>query len=308
MHWCVLDSECLDYTELLNILVTDVKGEYLAKKTENSKVLVKLLDTDVEKFDDYGCPEFILLLIVKEMKKSGFLRTTHWGIRLHFTVQSAREKWLLTDQGSIWVCKLCNLKWIISIYVYKSFENSQFFCRTPYWVNEHMSQMIDQEEIFELSKNVFEGKNQKKNRGFVRENLFQIFDYLFVHTFCHFVDYLRLFLESLSLENLWRIICLSKNSVWCSRIQFTTLTKTMNSLVSTKNREFLSLVGPPETGKCNWFLLVQIGTVEQNFDKLFLPTLPATLYCYAKTSWKFRVCPFKVGTLNLNIRWGKTVH
>ena len=47
-----------------------------------------------------------------------------------------------------------------------------------------------------------------------------------------------------------------------------TLTKAMNNLISTKNRVFISLVGPSETGKSqliyNW---LQIGTFQPNFDK-----------------------------------------
>ena len=44
----------------------------------------------------------------------------------------------------------------------------------------------------------------------------------------------------------------------------------MNKLISTKNRVFISLVGPFETGKsqpiCNW---LKIGTFHPKFDKLY---------------------------------------
>ena len=53
------------------------------------------------------------------------------------------------------------------------------------------------------------------------------------------------------------------------RIHFT-LTKTMNKLISTKNRVFFSLVGPSETGKLqlfhNW---LKIGTFQPKFDKIY---------------------------------------
>ena len=62
MHGSVLNKERLDYTELLSILVTDVKGEYLAKRTKNGKVLVNWIDTEVEKIDDYGCPRIRLIV------------------------------------------------------------------------------------------------------------------------------------------------------------------------------------------------------------------------------------------------------
>ena len=56
----------------------------------------------------------------------------------------------------------------------------------------------------------------------------------------------------------------------CGRIHFT-LTKAMNKLISTKNRVFISLVGPSETGKSqlvyNW---LKVGTFQPNFDKIYL--------------------------------------
>ena len=49
-----------------------------------------------------------------------------------------------------------------------------------------------------------------------------------------------------------------------------TLTKAMNNLISTKNRVFISLVGPSETGKSqliyNW---LKIGTFQAKFDKIY---------------------------------------
>ena len=55
----------------------------------------------------------------------------------------------------------------------------------------------------------------------------------------------------------------------CGRIHFT-LTKAMNKLFSTKNRVFISLVGPSETGKSqliyNW---LKVGTLQQKFDKIY---------------------------------------
>ena len=56
----------------------------------------------------------------------------------------------------------------------------------------------------------------------------------------------------------------------CGRIHFT-LAKIMNKLISTKNRVFISLVGPSETGKSqliyNW---LKIGTFQVKFDKIYL--------------------------------------
>ena len=49
-----------------------------------------------------------------------------------------------------------------------------------------------------------------------------------------------------------------------------TLTKNMNKLISTKNRVFISLVGPSKTGKWQLFYnWLNIGTFQPNFDKIY---------------------------------------
>ena len=60
----------------------------------------------------------------------------------------------------------------------------------------------------------------------------------------------------------------------------------MNKLISTKNRVFISLVGPSETGKLqriyNW---LKIGTFQAKFDKIYffinIPNL-FTMLCKRK--------------------------
>ena len=77
-------------------------------------------------------------------------------------------------------------------------------------------------------------------------------------------------LENSPLKNLRRINCLGWNFVQCGRIYFT-LTKIVNKLISTKNRVFISLVGPSEARKTqllyNW---LKIGTFQAKFDKIYL--------------------------------------
>ena len=76
-------------------------------------------------------------------------------------------------------------------------------------------------------------------------------------------------LENSPLKNLWRINCLVWSFVQCGRILFT-LTKAMNTLISTKNRVVISLVGPFEKGKSqfiyNW---LKIGTIQPKFDEIY---------------------------------------
>ena len=62
--WCTRNlqgimwkSDCLDNSELPNILPKDTKPEYFAKGTEKSKILGNLMDKEVENLDDHGCPK-----------------------------------------------------------------------------------------------------------------------------------------------------------------------------------------------------------------------------------------------------------
>ena len=44
----------------------------------------------------------------------------------------------------------------------------------------------------------------------------------------------------------------------------------MNKLIPTKNRVFISLVGPSETGKSqNLYIWLKIGTFQPKFDKIY---------------------------------------
>ena len=76
-------------------------------------------------------------------------------------------------------------------------------------------------------------------------------------------------LENSPFKNLWRINCLSWNFVQRGRIHFT-LTKIMNMLTSTKNRVFISLVGPSESRKSQLiYNRLKIGTFQPKFDKIY---------------------------------------
>ena len=47
-----------DYSELPNILPTDVKGECFSKGTGICKILGSLAGEEVEKLEDHDCPKF----------------------------------------------------------------------------------------------------------------------------------------------------------------------------------------------------------------------------------------------------------
>ena len=46
-----------DYIVLSNIVSRNVKGEYFPQETEICKILVGVLDKELEKLDDHGCPK-----------------------------------------------------------------------------------------------------------------------------------------------------------------------------------------------------------------------------------------------------------
>ena len=130
--------------------------------------------------------------------------------------------------------------------------------------------MTDQEDNINLGKNVFDDNNQKRkscacsgqtcSRSLI-VFLAQLFVILLIIFGC--------FWKKSPLRNLWRTNCLGWKFVQCGRIHFT-LTKALNKLISTKHRDFISLVGPSETEKSqhvyNW---LKIGTCKPKFDKIY---------------------------------------
>ena len=105
--------------------------------------------------------------------------------------------------------------------------------------------------------------------GLFGTNLFQIANCVSVPTICNFVDHLCLLLENSPFKIFWRINSLGCFFLQCGRIHFT-ITKILNKVLSTKNRVFISLVGPFETEKLqliyNW---LKIGTFQPKFDKFY---------------------------------------
>ena len=145
--------------------------------------------------------------------------------------------------------------------------------------------MTDQEDNLNLGKIVFDDNNQERKSWnclgqTCSGSLIVFLSQLFVIFLIIFGCFWRIHLSKTCDES----------TVWvgilCSacRIHFT-LTKIMNKLISTKNRVFISLVGPSETGKSqliyNW---LRIGSFQPKLDKIyfFLSTLPTSLRCYAK--------------------------
>ena len=62
---------------------------------------------------------------------------------------------------------------------------------------------------------------------------------------------------------------LGSNFIKYSRLYFT-FSKAMNKIISTKERVFISLVGPSGSGKSHLvFEWLKIGTIQPKFDKIF---------------------------------------
>ena len=152
--------------------------------------------------------------------------------------------------------------------------------------------MTDQEDNINLGKSVFDDNNQEsKSWACLGQTCSRALIVFMSQPFCYFVDHLWMLLENSPLKDLWRINCLGRNFVQCGRIRFT-ITKAMKKLISTKNRVFISLVGPSETGKWqfiyNWH---KIGTFQPKFDKIyFFYQHSQPLYdVMQKWNWKSRV-------------------
>ena len=130
--------------------------------------------------------------------------------------------------------------------------------------------MPDHTDNINLDKIVFDDQNVE---GRLWSCLGQTFSrsliVCFVPTCCNPLDCLRLLLAYTFGQDFWRIYSLGRNLVQCSRIFFT-LTKFMNNLISTRNRIFLSLVGPSDSGKTylihEW---LKGGTFQAKFDKIY---------------------------------------
>ena len=121
--------------------------------------------------------------------------------------------------------------------------------------------MTAQEDLFDSNKIVFDADNQeRKSWTCLGQSCSR----------CFVVFLARLFVILLIIFGCswWRINSLGGNFVYCSWIRFTT--KTMNKLISAKNRVFISLVGPPETGKPQLiYKWLKVGTFQPKLDKIY---------------------------------------
>ena len=57
LHGKLWNTRPFDYSDLPNILPSDVLGEFIAKGTEKRRILPSLRVTEVENLDDQDCPK-----------------------------------------------------------------------------------------------------------------------------------------------------------------------------------------------------------------------------------------------------------
>ena len=157
----------------------------------------------------------------------------------------------------------------VSIYVIKSFKGFNLFSEI-HLENEHTRQTTDQEGKINLGKNVFDDNNQEKKLWSRLGQTCSRSSFVFLTQL--FVILLNLFGCSWKIhvsKICERINCLGGNFMYCSWIPFT-FNKTMNNLISSKSRVFISLVGSSETANSqltyNW---LKIASIQQKLDKIY---------------------------------------
>ena len=115
-------------SELVKILPRDLKCEYFAKATKICKILVNLPDKELENLKDHYCPK--TGDVVDPLADEKRLIYSRYPFRHNTTVhcaQSARKNCLVTGQCSIFCCKVCNVKCIVTIYENESLETIRCF-------------------------------------------------------------------------------------------------------------------------------------------------------------------------------------
>ena len=139
--------------------------------------------------------------------------------------------------------------------------------------------MPDHTDIINLVKTFFDDQNVKRRLwSCLGQTCFRSL-IVFLSQFCNTRVYLRLFFAYTFDQGLWRIYSLGRNLVQCSRIHFN-FTKLMNKLIATKNRIFISLVGPRDSDKTylihEW---LKVGIFQPKFNKIcFFFQHPQPLY------------------------------
>ena len=251
----------------------------LCKWSENGRFLAIYL-----RGGKFGRPWLSQMFKTLSMEKCGLARVTHSNTRPHFTVQSAKQKFLVTEQASNWKCNF--VFWNVmslstKINIIKRFN---LFHEIFHWENERTRQMVDQEDKFILSEKVCENNNQERKSwpclGQICSRCLILFSHFFVILLV-IIDWL--FFWRIRLSSFW-----DESTVWVkilfSAAGYIFLTKTMNKLISTKNLRLFIVGGSVRRRSRNLFTIgSNLECFNQNLTKfIFLSTRAASSRCYAK--------------------------
>ena len=151
------NSRHLDYSELPNIFHRDVEAEYFAKGTENARFLAIYWIKRWKNWKITAVPKFKISLI----KKTGFAPVTHSESRPHFTVRSARQRFLVYGLYSFQSCKFCIVSCFVVIYPI-SFSRYSIFFKLSFCQIKLTKQMTDLKDKTNLGKIVFDHNNQER--------------------------------------------------------------------------------------------------------------------------------------------------
>ena len=197
-------------------------------------------------------PKIEILLIPHQLNKCRFNQIHHPDTWTSFTVHSARQKCLVTEQ-----CTICEKKFVLWIILTVStWLNLQkwlsFFPGNLRWVIERIHSMTDEEDTIVWGKIVFEIK--RKSRWLVWDNPVSDIWLSFSTTFGLFVEYVWLLQGNSSHKRCWRTNCVGWVFMQCGMIHFTH-TMCLSKIISTRNCITYNWVNCPRKQSWHWFTI-----------------------------------------------------
>ena len=250
MHGIVQSSGYCDYSLLPKFQPKDLKVKQIAKGSERGKVLHSLMEKWRKTWMIMFAPNFKILFNLKQMRKRVFALDTHSNRRLHFTVQSSRQNCLIAAQLRNWSWNCSIVKSFVSVYLTETFL-IQFFSRIRYWVWESLGS-VAVKRFFSRQNCPWRQQSRKENRCLDWDKPVQ---YLRFSSCANFLSFCWSTLVAFGEFIFPKILTnhfLGWRFVYCSRINFTII-KSMKDLISTNNRNFISLASPSETVKLQAF-------------------------------------------------------
>ena len=127
LHGIVWSSGGLDYNEYQNSFPKDVTNRQCFNFRRGQKIANFSANYWIKMCKTWMILAVLKVEIANQLRKCGFARVTYSDTRSHLTVQSSMQNWLVTGQCSIWSCKFCIGKSVVSIYKVNSFKSKKLF-------------------------------------------------------------------------------------------------------------------------------------------------------------------------------------